>query len=59
MEAIVSREKDIQAEFLALAEMGNKHESYLNKVFKRKVKRTKVRVNFPLKKEKGENGRSS
>ena len=59
MEAIVSREKDIQAEFSALAEMGNKHESYLNKVFKRKVKRSKVRVTFPLNKEKSENRRSS
>lgn len=42
MEAILSREKDIHAEFMSIIESGNKHEGYLTKVFKRKVKRSKV-----------------
>jgi len=42
MEAIVTREKDIQAEFLSIIDAEKKHESYLTKVFRRKVKRSNV-----------------
>ena len=46
VEEVIAREKDLSDEFWKCLGENNKHEEYLTKVFKRKIKRSKVRLSL-------------
>lgn len=50
IESVILKEKEIHEEYRKIIGENNKSEDYLTKVFKRKVKRVKVRVSFTLQK---------
>ncbi|KAJ3173567.1 Cilia- and flagella-associated protein 44 [Geranomyces variabilis] len=54
VETIIKKEKDIQEEFRQMVGENNKHEEFLTKLFKKKVKRTKKKPKTEAANEDGE-----
>ncbi|KAJ3162408.1 Cilia- and flagella-associated protein 44 [Geranomyces michiganensis] len=54
VETIIKKEKDIQEEFRQILGENNKHEEFLTKLFKKKVKRTKKKPKTEAANEDGE-----
>ncbi|KAJ3023852.1 Cilia- and flagella-associated protein 44 [Thoreauomyces humboldtii] len=56
IELVIKREKDVQEEFRQILGENNKHEEFLSKIFKKKIKRSKKKAKDPSKSTDQENG---